>query len=146
MTDFTMENEKSSNRKFMWIAAGILVLVLIIFLWPERDPFYADRDRISEATSSQIQKIENGLDTGLLIEDVHIVQYEESNLWFTGGLLSSRDISEIFACWLIDEDSDQVYSIDYVAEEFSDFPSAIDAGFEISYPNEECGILANYLE
>jgi len=141
-----MENKQSVNRKFIWIAAGILVLALIIFLWPERDPFYGDRDRISEATSSQIQQIENGLDTGLLIENVHIVQHEESNLWFAGGLLSSPDINEIFACWLIDEDSDQVFSIDYVAEEFSGFPSAIDAGFDISYPNPECGILANYLE
>lgn len=141
-----MENEKSGSRKFILIAAGIGLLALIIIFWPERDPYHSDRDRISEATSSQIQLIENGLDSGLSIENVHIVQYENTNLWYTGGLLNGPDISDVFACWLIDEDSEQVFSIDFLAEEFSGFPSAVDAGFDVSFPNEECGILANYLE
>lgn len=141
-----MESDK--KKKFIKIAvvAGLILLLFIIFFRPDNDPFKGDIERISQASDRHIELVTNGLDQGFRIENVHVVQFSENNQWIVGGLLSGSILRDVFACWLIDDESGSVYAVDLIAAEYSEFTPAGDAGYDIPSPNEECGILANYLE
>lgn len=141
-----MESDKKKKIISVAIAIGLILLLLFIFFRPANDPFRDDINRINQASERQIELVSNGLDQGFRIDNAHVVQFTENNQWMLGGLLNGSILRDVFACWLVDDESETVYAVDFIAEEYSEFTFAGDAGYEINMPNEECGILANYLE
>ena len=138
-------NETTSDI-LPFLLVAVLIMGTLYFYWPEPDPYEQDKERIYGATDIHFSLIQDGLDPGFLINQLHIVHTEYESQIYTGGLINGTVLNDIFGCWLIDGEAEKVYAVDYIAVEFSGFTSAADAGIEIHYPNEECGILAYYLE
>ncbi len=141
-----LDKNSPVNKIYIVAAVSIVIIGLTIYFWPEQDPFYADRELISEASAAHIELVQNGLDRGVSVGSVHMVKSENPNHIYLGGLLRDSVLRGMFACWLLDEEAGEIYAVDFLAEEFTRFTPAVDAGFEIRYPSKECGILANFLE
>jgi hypothetical protein len=142
-----LDKNSPVNKIYIAAAVAIVIIALTIFLWPkEVDPFYEDRELISEASEMHIELVRNGLDRGVSVGNVHMVESENPNHIYLGGLLRDSVLRGIFACWLLDEEAGEIYAVDFLAEEFTRFTPAVDAGYEIRYPSKECGILADFLE
>jgi hypothetical protein len=129
-----------------FLIVSILVMGTIYLFWPEPDPYEQDRERIFGASDIHYSLIQDGLDPGFSVDRLHIVYSEFESQIYTGGLINGTLLNNIFGCWIIDKETENVYSVDFIASEYSGFISAADAGFEVHYPNEECGILAYFLE
>lgn len=141
-----LDKNSRVNKIYIVIALLITIVGLTIYFWPEQDPFYEDRELISEALEEHIEFIQNGLDRGVSVGSVHMIESDNANHIYLGGLLRDSVLRGMFACWLLDEEAGEIYAVDFLAEEFTRFTPAVDAGFEIHYPSKECGILANFLE
>ncbi len=129
-----------------FLIVAFLIVGTMYFYWPEPDPYEQDRERIYGASDIHFTLIQDGLDPGFSIDRLHIVYSEYESQIYTGGLINGTVLNNIFGCWIIDEETEKVYAVDFIAGEYSGFISASDAGIEINYPNEECGILAYFLE
>jgi hypothetical protein len=129
-----------------FLIVAFLIVGAMYFYWPVPDPYEQDRERIHGATDWHFTLIQDGLDPGFSIDKLHIVYSEYESQIYTGGLINGTVLNDIFGCWIIDEETETVYAVDFIAGEYSGFIPASDAGIEIYYPNEECGILAYFLE